>query len=185
MTRLAWDVPVVLVPGAVDDLREVSVREALLDVALPGIAGVRITTGRLGHRTVLAGVEPVVDGPVGTDLTLAVALLALGRPVPVLAVGTALQRAVLAALAAVPAGTTVTYGELAERAGAPGAARATARVMATNRVPLVLPCHRVVPAAGGTGAYGWGAEVKAALLACEGAVPDGRRSTDAVAAVLA
>ena len=154
MARLAWDVPVVLVPGAADDLREVSVREAALDVTLPGVGGVRITTGRLWHRTVLAGVEPVVDGTVGRDLTLAVALLALGRPVPVLAVGTALQRAVLAALAAVPVGTTVTYGELADRAGAPGAARAAARVMATNRVPLVLPCHRVVPAAGGTGAYG-------------------------------
>lgn len=172
-TRMPWDVPVALHAGAVADLRDVAVRDLDLGAALPGIAAVRLTTGRLGHRTVLAAIEPVrqlAPDPVGSvpRVSLGVALLALGRPVPVLAVGTDLQRRVLAALTEVPPGEVVTYGELAARAGAPGAARAAARVMATNRVPLVLPCHRVVPAGRGTGAYGWGADVKAALLALEG-----------------
>lgn len=171
-TRIPWDVPVALHAGAVTELRYVVVRDVDPGAALPGIAAVRLTTGRLGDRTVLAAVEPVRDpvpdpGSPEPRTALDVALLALGRPVPVLAVGTPLQRRVLAALAAVPAGSVVTYGELAARAGAPGAARAAARVMATNRVPLVLPCHRVVPAGRGTGAYGWGADVKAALLELE------------------
>ena len=189
--RLAWEVLVELVPGAFEDLRDVVVRRATLDIDLPGVAGLRLTMGRLGDRLVLVGLEPIVTGstvvappgtgPAPTEVPLAVALLALGRPVPVLATGTVLQRAVLAALVAVPAGTTVTYGELAVRAGARGAARAAARAIATNPVPLVLPCHRVVPAAGGIGAYGWGSEVKAALLALEGAgVPAGRRAPAAV-----
>ena len=172
--RLPWDVSVELVPGAAADLRDVAVRDVRLEVGPPGVSSVRLTTGRLGERRVLAGLAPVADGEgvAASAPTLGVALLALGRPVPVLAVGTDLQRRVLAALAAVPVGATVTYGELAARAGAPGAARAAARVMATNAVPLLLPCHRVVPASGGTGAYGWGAGVKSALLALEAAEVD-------------
>ena len=49
-------------------------------------------------------------------------------------------------------GHTVTYGELATRSGTPGAARAVGSVMARNRVPVVIPCHRVV-AAGGMGGF--------------------------------
>lgn len=175
--------PVTLHAGRPADLRELETRDVRLEVALPGIDRVRLTIGRLDGRTVLCGVEPSSAGcggrtdPAGTGAAgLGIALLALGRPVPVLATGTELQRRVLAALTTVPVGTVLTYGELAERAGAPGAARAAASVMATNRVPLVLPCHRIVPAGRGTGAYGWGAEVKAALLALEGAImtrPDG------------
>ena len=68
----------------------------------------------------------------------------------------------------VPWGETVTYGELAEIAGAPRAARAVGNVMAHNPVPLVIPCHRVV-AAHGIGGYGpAGVEMKRALLAIEG-----------------
>ena len=51
--------------------------------------------------------------------------------------------------------------------GAPGAARAVARVCATNRLAIVVPCHRVVPAAGGVGQYRWGAGRKAGLLEAE------------------
>jgi len=62
-------------------------------------------------------------------------------------------RRVIAACRAIGWGETVTYGELAERAGQPGAARAVGSVMARNRVPLVVPCHRVVPASGGLGGF--------------------------------
>jgi methylated-DNA-[protein]-cysteine S-methyltransferase len=87
--------------------------------------------------------------------------------VPVAVVGSPFTLAVLAALTRVPVGVRCTYAELAAAAGRPRAVRATASVMARNRVPLVLPCHRVVPSSGRTGRYGWGEDVKVALLAAE------------------
>ncbi len=75
-------------------------------------------------------------------------------------------------LRAVPPGETITYGELAARAGSPGAARAVGRAMATNPMPLLIPCHRVLAAngkPGGFSAYG-GVATKAKLLAREGVV---------------
>jgi len=82
-------------------------------------------------------------------------------------------RRVYRRLCAVPAGRTLTYGELARRAGAPGAARAVGQIMARNPLPRVVPCHRVV-ATGGLGGYGGGLELKRALLEREGAaLPSG------------
>ena len=75
-------------------------------------------------------------------------------------------RRVLGAARAIPAGTTITYGELARRAGSPRACRATGQAMARNPVPLVIPCHRVV-AASGRGGYAGGPAMKARLLALE------------------
>jgi len=68
-------------------------------------------------------------------------------------------------------GDTTRYGALAARAGRPKAARAVGTTMATNPVPLVVPCHRVLPGSGGIGAYGGGPERKRALLELEGALP--------------
>lgn len=80
------------------------------------------------------------------------------------------QRHALATLRAeVLYGETVTYGELAELAGRPGAARAVGTAMSRNPVPFFIPCHRVV-AAGGIGGYGGGAQgvaLKRALLDLE------------------
>ena len=77
------------------------------------------------------------------------------------------RSAVYRALCAVPAGERVTYGELARRAGHPGAARAVGRAMATNPWPLVVPCHRVVPATRAPGNYAGGTGRKAWMLAVE------------------
>jgi O-6-methylguanine DNA methyltransferase len=80
---------------------------------------------------------------------------------------TPFQRAVAAALRAVPYGETVTYGELAALAGHPNAQRAAGTFCAHNRLPLILPCHRVV-AAGGLGSYGsLGLDYKRRLLELE------------------
>jgi len=68
-------------------------------------------------------------------------------------------REVLAVLQQVPPGATVSYGELAARAGHPGAARAVGRVMAGNPLPLVVPCHRVVGANGALTGYSGAAGV--------------------------
>ena len=57
------------------------------------------------------------------------------------------------ALAQIPYGTTVTYGELAEKLGRPGAARSVGSACANNPLPIVLPCHRVVLAGRGLGKY--------------------------------
>jgi O-6-methylguanine DNA methyltransferase len=66
---------------------------------------------------------------------------------------TQFQRLVLACCRAIPWGETRTYGQLAREAGSPGAARAVGQVMATNRLPLIVPCHRVVSANGGLGGF--------------------------------
>ena len=70
------------------------------------------------------------------------------------------------------AGEVLTYGELAELAGSPGASRAAGGAMANNAVAPFVPCHRVVPAGGGLGNYSAarGAVTKATLLAHEGAI---------------
>jgi methylated-DNA-[protein]-cysteine S-methyltransferase len=81
---------------------------------------------------------------------------------------TPFQRAVAEALRRIPYGETVTYGELAIAAGYPNAHRAVGTFCAANRFPLVLPCHRVVSAAG-IGSYGsLGSDYKRRLLALEG-----------------
>lgn len=71
------------------------------------------------------------------------------------------------ALAGIPYGGTETYGQLAARIGRPGSARAVGTSCATNPLPLVLPCHRVVAAGGGLGGYAGGLEQKKWLLALE------------------
>lgn len=80
---------------------------------------------------------------------------------------TAFQARVWEMLRAIPAGSTASYGQIAAQIGQPTAARAVARACATNPVALAVPCHRMVPAGGGTGGYRWGTEVKKALLDLE------------------
>lgn len=77
-------------------------------------------------------------------------------------------RRVLEALCAVPFGTTVTYGDLAARAGSPGGARAAGQAVGSNPVPVVVPCHRVLASGGRRGGFGLGLAAKRALLALEG-----------------
>jgi len=79
------------------------------------------------------------------------------------------QRRVIQVCRRIPYGSTCSYSELAERAGNPGAARAVGSVMAANRWPLIVPCHRVVQAGGGLGAYSapQGVRMKRRLLEME------------------
>lgn len=81
--------------------------------------------------------------------------------------GTLFQWLVWRQIQRIPRGRTKTYGELASEIGRPTAARAVARACATNQVALIIPCHRVVPAAGGEGGYRWGRDRKQRLLAAE------------------
>jgi methylated-DNA-[protein]-cysteine S-methyltransferase len=89
---------------------------------------------------------------------------------------TIFQRRVLDRTRRVPFGATTTYGQLAAEVGCPGAARAVGRTMATNRVPLVIPCHRVVAANGslcGFSAQG-GVRTKQRLLELEAGIAETR-----------
>ena len=94
----------------------------------------------------------------------------LDLPVDLALVRSDFRRAALTALRDdVGPGDVVTYGGLATRIGHPKAARAVGSACATNPVPIVVPCHRVVPGGGGVGSYGGGPERKRQLLAHEGA----------------
>lgn len=94
--------------------------------------------------------------------------------------GTALQRAVWQALAAIPYGETISYTALAERVGAPRAVRAVASACAANPLPLAIPCHRVIAKNGALGGFSLGSgAVKAQLLALESqASPSGLPSLE-------
>ncbi len=88
---------------------------------------------------------------------------------PLKVLGTAFTQRVLKELWALDFGETISYSDLALRSGRPKASRAVARVMATNRLPIVLPCHRILEASGRLGGYGGGLRKKEYLLAHEGA----------------
>ncbi len=77
---------------------------------------------------------------------------------------------VLDALETVPFGQTITYGDLAARAGRPKAARAVGSAMATNPIAIIVPCHRVLPSSGGIGQFGGGVPAKEWLLRREGSL---------------
>ena len=87
--------------------------------------------------------------------------------VPLDLTGTAFQQRVWRELQRIPRGETITYGEVAERIGSPGAVRAVGTACGANLVALLVPCHRVVRGDGGLGGYRWGVERKARLLAGE------------------
>jgi len=83
--------------------------------------------------------------------------------------GTDFDLQVWRALQEIPAGSVQTYGEIAARLGAPGAARQVGEACAANSLAVVVPCHRVVRADGSLAGYRWGAKRKLALLRMEGA----------------
>lgn len=78
--------------------------------------------------------------------------------------GTDFQREVWCALCAIPAGSTLSYTEVAKNIGRPKAVRAVAGACAGNRIAVVIPCHRVVRNDGSISGYRWGVERKRALL---------------------
>ncbi|MDI1327356.1 MAG: methylated-DNA--[protein]-cysteine S-methyltransferase [Brevundimonas sp.] len=84
--------------------------------------------------------------------------------------GDSFQPRVWKALAEVPAGVTISYGEMARRAGEPGAAQAAGVALNRNPIPLILACHRVVGADGSLTGFGGGLERKGWLLRHEGAL---------------
>jgi AraC family transcriptional regulator of adaptative response/methylated-DNA-[protein]-cysteine methyltransferase len=110
--------------------------------------------GGLAHRVADAVARGVAVGS-GED------------PIPLDVRGTAFQWQVWRALQRIPAGETRTYTAVATALGRPTAARAVARACASNRLAVVVPCHRVVREDGSLGGYRWGLARKARLLEAE------------------
>ena len=108
-----------------------------------------------------SAVRSAVEAYFGGDLT------ALDR-LNVKTSGTAFQRAVWAALRAIPAGETRTYGQLAAAVGSPKAVRAAGLANGQNPIAVIVPCHRVIGANGTLTGYAGGLERKQWLLAHEG-----------------
>lgn len=95
----------------------------------------------------------------------------LGFDLPLELEGTDFQRRCWLALASIPYGQTVSYGEQARRLGlGPEAARAVGAANGQNPLPIVLPCHRVIGANGSLTGFGGGLDVKRYLLELEGAL---------------
>jgi methylated-DNA-[protein]-cysteine S-methyltransferase len=92
-------------------------------------------------------------------------------PVDFALISSDFQRKVLEALASVPRGQTTSYGRLADAIGHPRASRATGTALGRNPIPVVVPCHRVLPGSGSLGNYGGGPWRKEFLLQLEGALP--------------
>lgn len=115
---------------------------------LPGPAGLDDAIRQLGEY--FAGTRTRFDLPL--DLTLSGGF----------------QEAVQRELLRIEPGHTRSYAEVAARVGNPRAVRAVGRACATNPLPVVVPCHRVLRADGGLGGYRGGPEAKRALLALEG-----------------
>lgn len=84
--------------------------------------------------------------------------------------GDGFRRRALEAMFRIPYGQTISYGELAARAGNPAAFRAAGQACATNPLPIVLPCHRVLRSDGSLNWYSGGLQYKELLLRLEGAI---------------
>jgi AraC family transcriptional regulator, regulatory protein of adaptative response / methylated-DNA-[protein]-cysteine methyltransferase len=111
--------------------------------------------GDAGFEQIVARVVGFVEAPrIGLDLPLDIR-------------GTAFQQRVWNALRSIPAGRTVSYGEIARSIGEPRAARAVARACGANSLAVAIPCHRVVRRDGGPAGYRWGVDRQRALLAAE------------------
>ena len=97
--------------------------------------------------------------------------------VPIDVAGTPFQQRVWQTLRSIPPGETRSYAAVAQAVGSPDAVRAVANACASNRVAVLVPCHRVVRENGEIGGYRWGHERKQRLLTLESR-PDARRRRD-------
>jgi methylated-DNA-[protein]-cysteine S-methyltransferase len=138
--------------------------------ALVRVPNVRLASNDLQSVDDLSAKSSLVGRLVG-DLQR----YAAGEPVDFSAVAicvdhlTPFGRRIVAACRRIPSGQTRSYGELAARCGSPGAARAVGQVMAKNRYPLIVPCHRVLASDGKLGGFSApdGLRMKKRLLALE------------------
>jgi len=162
-TRLRTPIGKLLVVSGPAGIVRIAFESEREDVALAEVAAA-LGPNLIGSDRELTSARDALSAyfEAGTPVTLPVDLRLTHAP---------FRRAVLERLREVPLGTTVSYGELAARAGNPKAARAVGSACARNPVPIVVPCHRVLPGTGKLGAYAGGPERKRTLLDLEGVTP--------------
>jgi AraC family transcriptional regulator of adaptative response/methylated-DNA-[protein]-cysteine methyltransferase len=112
----------------------------------------RLIAGDCAYEELVARVVGLIETP------------AIGLELPLDVRGTAFQQRVWRALCDIPAGSTVSYSEVARRIGSPAAVRAVAGACAANMLAVAIPCHRVVRHDGELSGYRWGVERKRKLL---------------------
>lgn len=144
------------------------VGELLLAGDEPGLRWIGFAGGAMVRR---AGADWVRDPALLPTVREQLAAYFAGKlsefDVPLAPQTTPFQGRVLDELRKVPYGTTISYGELARRAGNPRGARAAGMAVARNPVPVVIPCHRVIGADGSLTGFGGGVQRKRWLLAHE------------------
>ncbi len=154
MNEFSWTIPIPTEP--------LSVEIRGTDTAITGIRFLRETTkpanapaGSLAEQAARQLTEYFNGERTAFDLPLDPA-------------GTPFQKRVWMELTSVPFGETITYGELAERAGSPRACRAVGGAMGNNPIPIIIPCHRVLAAGNAIGGFTGGVDLKRMLLGIEG-----------------
>jgi methylated-DNA-[protein]-cysteine S-methyltransferase len=159
-TRLPTPIGKLLVVQGPNGLVRIAFESEPEDVALAEVAAA-LGPNVIGSDRELARERDALSEYFEADKTL-------DLPVDLQLMHAPFRRAVLEKLREVPRGATVSYGELAARAGNPKAARAVGSACARNPVPIAVPCHRVLPGTGRLGNYGGGPDRKRALLELEG-----------------
>jgi O-6-methylguanine DNA methyltransferase len=118
------------------------------------------------HALVKEGLQPLAAASDGLNRYFSGGPENLDHPLDLR--GTQFQMQVWSTLRGIPLGEVATYGEIAERIGRPGGARAVGQACGSNPAVLFVPCHRVVASAGKLGGFGSGLKLKKALLLHEG-----------------
>jgi AraC family transcriptional regulator of adaptative response/methylated-DNA-[protein]-cysteine methyltransferase len=126
--------------------------QALIESFQDRFPNAELVGGDEVFERIVAEVIGFVETP-GQDLTL-----------PLHVRGTAFQHRVWRILCEIPPGKTLSYTEVAAKAGNPSAVRAVANACASNKIAVAIPCHRVVRTGGAISGYRWGVERKAELL---------------------
>ncbi|MFG0326401.1 MAG: methylated-DNA--[protein]-cysteine S-methyltransferase [Phycisphaerales bacterium JB037] len=143
------------------------------------IGPVGVVASEAGVRAVEFGGVPESAGSPGSRAMLARAADELSGyfagtrrvfTVPIDQPGTPFRQRVWQELARIPFGTTISYGELARRIENPSSVRAVGGANGANRVPIIVPCHRVIAADGTLHGFGGGLQIKRRLLEHEGAL---------------
>jgi AraC family transcriptional regulator of adaptative response/methylated-DNA-[protein]-cysteine methyltransferase len=149
----------------------------LLVASSAGLCGVQFLTSQSAEASLKSEYSRATitrDDAGLKDWTLSVKELLAGRqPSKSIALdirGTAFQQRVWQVLQKIPAGKTKTYAEVASAIGKPQAVRAVANACASNRLAVVVPCHRVVRSNGELSGYRWGTDRKRRLLENEKAI---------------
>jgi methylated-DNA-[protein]-cysteine S-methyltransferase len=137
-----------------------------------GFRGVEDLIVRLDEADALLGFKSVRTIPVISELVSDYfdGDLSAFNGIKVRQPGAEFSQAIWKVMRKIPAGKTLSYAELAARAGSPAGVRAAGSACGRNLIAPIIPCHRIVKTGGDLGNYGYGLEIKQALLEFEGAI---------------